>query len=121
MARENGDDATLAETFLSVLQELARTMEVLLVPQPALTLAEPLCTDFRFSRAATKLTTGRDDSDFGHMNGLYGAIVIRKFIAAAKLAERPEPKRIGYRKAPSTFSGLARNVAARLAIHAARR
>jgi hypothetical protein len=103
MAREHGDDANLAETFLSVLREIATTMEVLLVPQPAFTLAEPLCTDFRFSRAATKPDTTIDGHDFGHMNGLYGAIMMRKFIAAAKLAARPEQNRIPDRKAHEAF------------------
>lgn len=80
------DDIGFYVAYQGALLDAAARDSLSLLPQPPETIVDDYFTAPRFCRDSIKLTNDLDeahpDDDYGHMNVLYGALVLRDFIGA---------------------------------------
>jgi hypothetical protein len=78
----NGDDHALAASFAAGGYEVARRHGAHFVPQPSETLGRsPLTSARRFSIGSEKLRGPTREDDYIHMNGEYGALLLRAVLS----------------------------------------
>ncbi len=78
--KRNGDAQDLAEAFFEACALVAAARNAVFLQPPAETLADATSTRDEFSREAARMIPNQPD-DHHHMNGRYGAILLRAVFA----------------------------------------